>query len=270
MHFSVQSPPPALAPWVKTIWRAHGVREELAAAEPIAPDGCVEIIFNLADPFRDQRGQQPLDLLAGQMTAPVIAVPTGNVDLISVRFWPGRGGAALRTPMWELRDRLIEASSVLAGTALLLDEMRALPHRQRVDHLAAALGRRFAAHRPRNLSDVDRALAMIAAHHGTIAVDRVADSVGITRRHLERRFRDEVGLGAKHIARITRVHAALQLIAARPLLSGAEIAAACGYSDQAHLINECKGLTGRTPGRLMTSERSLAGLMRAGAVTRSA
>ena len=36
MHFSVQSPPPALAPWVKTIWRAHGVREEFAAAEPIA------------------------------------------------------------------------------------------------------------------------------------------------------------------------------------------------------------------------------------------
>jgi AraC-like DNA-binding protein len=49
--------------------------------------------------------------------------------------------------------------------------------------------------------------------------------------------------------------------------NGADIAARCGYSDQAHLIRECKALTGQTPARLMTSERSLAGLMReAGAI----
>ena len=45
-------------------------------------------------------------------------------------------------------------------------------------------------------------------------------------------------------------------------MSGAEIAAECGYSDQAHLIRECQQLTGQTPQRLKTTKRSLAGLMR--------
>ena len=48
----------------------------------------------------------------------------------------------------------------------------------------------------------------------------------------------------------------------QPSISGAEIAAACGYSDQAHLIRECQQLAGQTPQRLKTTERSLAGLMR--------
>ena len=85
----------------------------------------------------------------------------------------------------------------------------------------------------------------------------------MTRRHLERRFREEVGLRAKQMARIARVHAVLQTLQQQPLLSGAEIAAQCGYSDQPHMIRECKALTGHTPARLMTSGRSLAGRLRA-------
>ena len=70
---------------------------------------------------------------------------------------------------------------------------------------------------------------------------------------------------AKHVARIARIHAALDVLQRQPALSGAEIAAACGYSDQAHLIRECQELAGQTPQRLKTTERSLAGLLREGA-----
>ena len=114
MHFPFNSPPPALSPWVKTIWCARGTRAEFDTPEPIVPDGCVEIIFNLGDPFKNG-DLQPLSLLAGQMTSPVVALPTGAVDLIGVRLWPGRAGAALRTAMWQLQDRLIDASGVLPG-----------------------------------------------------------------------------------------------------------------------------------------------------------
>ena len=268
MQFSQHAAPPSLAHWVKSIWCARGTRAEFEAPEPIVPDGCVEIIFNLADPFADNRGLQPLDLIAGQMTGPVTAVPTGDVDLIGVRFRPGRAGAALRTPMWELQDRLIDASGVLGGTERLIDDLRSLPRGHRLDYLSAALADRFG-DRVRPDSAIDHALAAIESRRGNVAIDRVAKHLGITRRHLERRFREEVGLPAKQMARIARVQAVLHTIQQQPLLSGAEIAAHCGYSDQPHMIRECKALTGRTPAALTTTERSLAGMMREAAVIRS-
>ena len=260
MHFSLNSPPPALSPWVKTIWCARGTKAEFDTPEPIVPDGCVEIIFNLGDPFKNG-DPQPLSLLAGQMTSPVVALPTGAVDLIGIRFWPGRAGAALRTPMWELQDRLIDASGVLTGMDRLLDELRNMPGEGRLGYLSTELARRFGDRLP-SRGAIDQALTLIESRRGIVAIDHVARRVGITRRHLERRFREEVGLGAKHMARIARVHAVLHIIQQQPLLSGAEIAAHCGYSDQPHMIRECKALTGHTPARLTTSSRSLAGLMR--------
>jgi AraC-like DNA-binding protein len=264
MEFSFHAPPPALADSVKAIWCARGSKQEFDAPEPIVPDGCVEIIFNLGDRFIDaETGDcQPRDLLAGQMTRPVIALPTGNVDLIGVRFHTGRAGAALRIPMWELQDRLIAGSSVVAGLDRLVDTLRNTAQGERLDHLSGGLRRCLAAVDVGALASVDHALAMIESHHGCVAIETLAARIGITRRHLERQFREYVGLGAKHVARITRIHAVLDLLQQRPSMSGAEIAAACGYSDQAHLIRECQELAGRTPQRLKTTETSLSTLMR--------
>jgi AraC-like DNA-binding protein len=264
MDFSLQPPPPSLAESVKALWCARGTKSEFAAPEPIVPDGCVEIIFNLGDRFinLDTGERQPRALLAGQMTRPVVAMPTGDVDLIGVRFRTGRAGAALRVPMSELQDRLVAASDVVSGLDRLAEDLSHLAHDDRQNHLARALTRHLAPIDAGALSAVDHALSIIGSMQGNVAIERVARMVGITRRHLERRFREQVGIGAKHLARISRVHAVLELLQQQPAMSGAEIAIACGYSDQAHMIRECRQLAGRTPERLKTTARSLAGLMR--------
>jgi AraC-like DNA-binding protein len=264
MEFTIHEAPALLADSVKAIWCARGTRQEFDAPEPIVPDGCVEIVFNLGDRFVDaETGElQPRDLLAGQMTRPVTALPTGTVDLIGVRFRTGRAGTALRIPMWELQDRLIAASQVLPNLERLTDDLRNIAAAGRIDHLAAALAPRLAAADADSVSAVDHALAIITAARGNVAIERVARRVGITRRHLERQFRGYVGLGAKHVARIARIHSALELLQHQPAMSGVEIAGACGYSDQAHLIRECRALAGATPSRLESAEPSLSGLMR--------
>jgi AraC-like DNA-binding protein len=265
MEFTFHEPPPALAASVKAIWRARGTRQEFDAPEPIVPDGCVEIVFNLGDRFIDgSTGEtQPRDLLAGQMTRPVIALPTGDVDLIGVRFRTGRAGAALRVPMWELQDRLLAASEVTPGLDRIANDLKSVSPPQQLDHLGRALAEHLHDIPADSLSSVDEALAMIDRSRGSMAIETIAKRIGITRRHLERQFREHVGLGAKHVARIARIHSALDLLRKQPAMSGAEIAAACGYSDQAHLIRECQQLAGQTPQRLKSTERSLAGLMRA-------
>jgi AraC-like DNA-binding protein len=264
MEFNCYEAPPLLADSVKAIWCARGTRQEFDAPAPIVPDGCVEIVFNLGDRFvnADSGERQPRDLLAGQMTRPVTALPTGDVDLIGVRFRTGRAGAALRIPMWELQDRLIAASQVLPDLDRLTDELRNIAASRRIDHLAQALAPRLETVDADSLSAVDHALALIDAARGNVTIEEVARRVGITRRHLERRFRESVGMRAKHVARIARIHSALDLLQQQPLMSGVEIALACGYSDQAHLIRECRALAGATPTRLEAAEPSLSGLMR--------
>ena len=126
MKFGYHPTPPALAPTIKAIWFARGTNAEFDAPEPLVPAGCVEIGLNLGDRFVNIHSGdlQPRDLLVRHMTAPVVALPTGGVDLIGIRFWTGRGGAALRLPMWELRNQLIAASAVLPGFDRLADDLR--------------------------------------------------------------------------------------------------------------------------------------------------
>ena len=66
MQFTIHDPPPQLADSVKAIWCARGTRQEFDAPEPIVPDGCVEIIFNLGARFinTDDGELQPRDLIA--------------------------------------------------------------------------------------------------------------------------------------------------------------------------------------------------------------
>ena len=264
MIFSAFEPPPPLAAAVKTIWIAQGTREEFQAPDPIVPDGCVELVFNLADRFVDgSTGEiQPRDLLAGQMKRPVTAMPTGRVDLVGVRLRTSRAGAALRAPMSALRDQLVETSSVLAGANQVVDALQAAPPRRRLEVLTRELSQRFRRIDERRLSSVEQALAIIRGAHGNVSVEAVALRTGVSRRHLERLFQDEVGLGAKDVARIVRLHAALACIEREPSGTGADIAARCGYSDQAHLIRECRAFTGRTPARFLPDRGSLSALIR--------
>ena len=59
MEFTVPRTAAALADSVKAIWCARGTKQEFDAPEPIVPDGCVEIIFNLGDRFINADDRQP-------------------------------------------------------------------------------------------------------------------------------------------------------------------------------------------------------------------
>jgi AraC-like DNA-binding protein len=262
MEFNYLTPPPNIAVAVKTVWMARGTRAEFEHADPIVPDGCVEMVFNFADPFREGAARQPADLLVGQMMRPTVATPTGAVDLIGLRLWPGRAGAMLRMPMWELQDRMVRVSDLINGADTWIDDIRELPPEARLAQLASRLADRCDRVDPGRVSVVEGALARITGRRGNIPIEQLAREAGVSRRHLERQFSDQVGLGAKQVARIARVQAALRIVEAEPDLAGVEIALRSGFADQAHLIKECRAIAGVTPARFLSTANSLSTLMR--------
>jgi len=86
--------------------------------------------------------------------------------------------------------------------------------------------------------------------------------VGMTRRHMERQFRQVVGMTPKRLARIARFQRAVRFLegdgdAGRQ--GGAVTAAACGYADQAHFIRDFRDLAGCPPTQHLLSKGVLTG-----------
>ncbi|MFD0583027.1 helix-turn-helix domain-containing protein [Dactylosporangium darangshiense] len=72
---------------------------------------------------------------------------------------------------------------------------------------------------------------------------------GFSHRHLVARFRDEIGVTHKTLARVLRFERSVDLVR-RAQTSFAEAALAAGYYDQAHFNREIRALTGCAPGVL--------------------
>jgi len=95
--------------------------------------------------------------------------------------------------------------------------------------------------------EIEHAWARLQATGGAVSVGALAAEVGWSRRHLAGRFRAEIGLAPKAVARILRFERVTTTLRAQQGTGLAEIAYACGYADQAHLNRDFRAFAGTTP-----------------------
>src|SRR5581483_4851436 len=118
----------------------------------------------------------------------------------------------------------------------------------------AAGDRRGAAPRPEVSYTWDR----LRRSHGAVSVAELAAETGWSARHLGNQFRAETGLSPKAGARVIRFDRARRRLLRRQAEDGrvvlAELAAECGYYDQAHLARDFRDLAGCPPSVLLAEE----------------
>src|SRR5215208_1331115 len=116
LRYFEQRPGPLLADAVRCIWMVQGLAGHEAAPDPVIPDGCVELVFNLADPFEQRISngftRQPMAMLVGQSTRPVVIRASGKIDLVGIRLQPWAARRLLQLPASELCDLLLPLSDV--------------------------------------------------------------------------------------------------------------------------------------------------------------
>lgn len=104
-------------------------------------------------------------------------------------------------------------------------------------------------------AELRRSWDLVVGSRGAVGVADLADTVGWSRQHLARCFKDEFGLTPKLAARVVRFERARRmLVATPPFVSIAQVAATCGYYDQAHLTRDFVDLAGCPPGQLVAEE----------------
>ena len=228
-----QAAPEPLARWVECLWwleTGDGI-----AGYPVAPDGCLDILYSPEGGLR----------VIGAMTAERRFDLSPGSRTIGIRFLPGMAGSFLQAPPAELTDRDAPLDDLwgargreLAGR---LAEARSAPEGLRL--LAAAL--RTPAHRP---DVVGQAIEAITRSHGAIDLNALALRANLSPRQFRRRCLEASGLAPKQLCRVMRFRHARQLAARPGRLKWAQVSLEAGYYDQAHLIRDFRGFTGRAPG----------------------
>jgi AraC-like DNA-binding protein len=218
------------------------------------PSARVVVIVNLGEPIRvfapGQAGwsEQAVGFVAGLHDTYALTETGGTQAGMQIDLTPVGAHLLLGLPMDELAQRVVTLEELFGADGLLLREA-----------LADAPGwlERFAlvdgflldllddARSP--VPSVTRALHRLRESGGTVPVGAVAAEIGCSSRHLISRFREQVGVTPKLLARILRFERVVALLDARTSMGWAEIAQSCGYYDQAHMIRDFNQFAGGPP-----------------------
>ncbi len=182
------------------------------------------------------------------MTRPLLVRSARPARLTAVRFRPGGATPFLRFPAHEITDSQTPLMDNWRCNALTESIGRARHDSQRVRALESGLWARIS----RAVPDPDRRVrsAVTMVHRRVVAVGMIAANVGLSRQHLTRLFRREVGIGPKQFARVVRMQRLRTLLRMAATLGWTAVALEAGYYDQPHMIHECHALTGLSPREL--------------------
>lgn len=225
------APPTVVGEALACLWVSVGAADDLQP-DVVLPDGCVDLIW--------QQGRGAF--VAGPDTGPAPTALPPSAVLIGARFRPGAGGAALGIPLARLRDQRVDAAEFRP------DLVRRLPFDLRPDE--ALFRMRVVATELATAGPPDS----LVVHAARLVQDPRARSIdlvralGVSERQLRRRFDAAVGYGPKTLQRVLRFQRFLAGMSRREDgVDLAQLAAAAGYADQAHLTREAGLLSGRSP-----------------------
>ena len=266
MRYTELPAPRPLDALVRCFWFLSG---EGFGREPqvVVPDGRLEIILHLADPFYRvdaDSGEhvQSRALLSGQLTAPVTLRAGAVTDIVGIRFRTAAAKAVLALPLSELTDRVESLGAIVPRLARSL--FAAAERHRTPSARAAALSQvlaRFVTRTPDALATaVIRSLDASEAPN----VGLIADRFGVTARTLERKVRESTGLSPNVMRRVLRFRRAFRMLDSAPPGTWTRVALRAGYFDQAHLIRDFRQFAGAPPTEFFGAGPELARAILAG------
>lgn len=254
IHYRRYTPHPALAGHVECYWHLRRSAMPAPAPDRILPDGCTELVFNLRAAMQqsDRAGAlhcQPTALLAGQISRHIILQPTGEVEILAVRFKPHGASTFFPFDQAGLTDRNLAADDLGLPWRHLEEQLHELTStRDRLRLIERTLLAKVCASTPLLL--LDAALASLGRSGEASSVQQTARQLSLSPRQLERLFQRHIGLTPRRFARLARFRRIFPALASRHN-RWADIAADCGFYDQSHLVREFRDFTGLTPGEYL-------------------
>lgn len=260
MTVVVRRPGPPLDALIPAITYQAGDQPR-TSVEKILPDPAAGLWVNLnQDEFRSFS-----DGRAASVPGSMFAGPRGRASVIEFEqgrshVWVAFGtgaAAAFGLPPQPAADELAPLSAFWGGRGNLLRER--LLSAGSPDHMLREMESVLLGQLRESAAPDPAMLAAARLLSGGRPVAEVADDLGLLPRTLRRRFAAGLGLAPKRFARVQRLRRVVRAVGGREQADWAALAAAYGYSDQPHLIDEFRAIAGLTPGEYLRSRIDING-----------
>jgi AraC-like DNA-binding protein len=224
----------------------------------------VPLILNLGPPWEiEDPGTPPRrrdSFVAGMHAAPAIVRSGASWACVELRLTPLGAHRFLGLPMHELANVTVELEDLLPRAGELTTRLReAHSWAERFDLVEALLAHRLADSLPPS-PGVAWSWHRLRRTGGRASISELAAELGWSHRRLIARFREQIGLAPKTVARVLRFDRAIAALGSSHSRGLAEIAFDCGYFDQAHLNRDFRELAGTTPTEFLRSKRVSGGV----------
>ena len=185
-------------------------------------------------------------------------VLAGQGWTVAALTWPGGLGAFITGSAAELTDRVVPLGQAL-GTdeAVLLRQVTAEPDEAaRVALLAGALEQAVDPDRRAPALSVAEVARLAESDRTVRRLGDLCERSGLGQRTLQRMFLQYAGVSPTWVIRRYRLLEAAEAVREGRPVSWAEIAAALGYADQAHLTRDFRAAIGQTPAAYASAQSS--------------
>jgi len=208
------------------------------------PSGFSSLVFNYGEPYLASVGQGPFmqvprAFVSGQFTANYTLKLKGKIGVAGIVFKPSSlynfFGIRMsqyvnaRVPISfvpglpeEILHTAVASQSSDEGRTKIMEELM-------LSYLPVAKS---------NLSIIDEAVDYIDSCKGCASVEAVAEKLNISRRYLEKKFLEKVGVSPKFYSRLKRFGSLSNKIAHNEKIDWQEIVVEYGFHDQSHLVKE--------------------------------
>jgi len=258
--FEHGKPAPELARWIeryvgyRMIGGPGGIHRGLPSGHPTFIVGIGETINVIRQTDPRQSPREYRALIGGFQATHALISHQGHQEGISIELTPLGVRALFGVPVAELWDLTLELDEVAGRVATELWErlQTPAPWPARFAICDEVLGRTLRENTIRR--ELDNAWKLLVGSAGNAGVEQVADRLGWSRQNLTRRFRREFGLSPKLAGRLIRFERAREMLGGRDGPAIADVAASCGYFDQAHMNRDFVEFAGLPPGQLRVEE----------------
>lgn len=254
MNYQTYAPHPDLVDIIKCYWTLEIPAKPNPIKQRAIADGYIEIMFHLADDvksYTEDEGYtiQPRAMLLGHPIKPLFFEPTGEVKTFAVRFFPYAIANLITQPIKNLIDKVLPLHRVVDNNFAKNIEQQineATTTQERIKRVEKLIIEQL---NSKETIDqiVKNTIDTLIATDGNTDIQTILQQNLTSRRQLERKFTQQIGLSPKQLMKVIRLQTSLRMLLNHSADRLYQIAYDNDYYDQAHFTKDFKEFTGINP-----------------------